>query len=88
MGARGSESVEVGVSVGGLWRTSVSVTEETTWGKLKWLISIKTGVPDYYQRLTPSGEDEHAACGLGDGDEVMCEWKLPDGWHPLHYAGE
>ena len=88
MGARGSESVEVGVSVGGLWRTSVSVTEETTWRELKRLIRSKTGVPDRCQRLTPYGEDEDAACGLGDGDEVMCEWELPRGLHPLHDAGE
>ena len=88
MGARGSESVEVGVSVGGLWRTSVSVTEETTWWQLKRLIRSKTGVPPWYQQLTPDGEDEHAACGLGDGDEVMCEWVLPYGQHPLHRAGE
>ena len=87
MGARGSESVEVGVSVGGLWRTSVSVTEETTWRELMRLIDRKTGVPEGCQRLTPYGEDEHAACGLGDGDEVMCEWELPDGRPPLHYAG-
>ena len=88
MGARGSESVEVGVSVGGLWRTSVSVTEKTTWKELKQLICNKTGVPAYHQRLTPYGEDEDAACGLGDGDEVMCEWELPNGSHPLYYAGE
>ena len=88
MGARGSESVEVGVSVGGLWRTSVSVTEETTWRELKQLIDSKTEVQPWNQRLTPYGEDEHAACGLGDGDEVMCEWVLPYGEHPLHWAGE
>ena len=88
MSARGSESVEVGVSVGGLWRTSVSVTEETTWRELKRQIDRKTGVPSWEQRLTPNGEDEHAACGLGDGDEVMCEWKLALGSHPLHWAGE
>ncbi len=76
--------MEVGVSVGGLWRTSVSVTEKTTWRKLKQLIRNKTGVLDWCQRLTPDGEDEDAACGLGDGDEVMCEWKLPFGMHPLH----
>ena len=88
MGARGSESVEVGVSVGGLWRTSVSVTDTTTWKKLKQLICSKTGVDGVYQRLTPDGEDWDAACGLGDGDEVMCEWELLYGEHPLHYAGE
>ena len=88
MGARGSESVEVGVSVGGLWRTSVSVTDATTWDELKQLICCVTGVPDGCQRLTPYGEDEDAACGLGDGDEVMCEWELPYGEHPLHFAGE
>ena len=88
MGARGSESVEVGVSVGGLWRTSVSVTDTATWWELKQLIRGKTGVPVWSQRLTPYGEDEHAACGLGDGDEVMCEWELPYGEHPLHRAGE
>ena len=88
MGARGSESVEVGVSVGGLWRTSVSVTEETTWSELKRLIRNKTGVLDWCQRLTPDGEDEHAACGLGDGDEVMCECDPDFGLHPLSLAGE
>ena len=71
-----------------VWPTSVSVTEETTWRELKDLICIKTAVSDYDQRLTPSGEDGSAACGLGDGDEVMCEWKLPYGEHPLHRAGE
>ena len=85
MGARGSE---VGVSVGGLWRTSVSVTDTTTWRELKRLIRSKTGVQPWMQRLTPYCEDEHAACGLGDGDEVMCEWVLPGGSHPLHWAGE
>ena len=88
MGARGSESVEVGVSVGGLWRTSVSVTSTTTWRELKRLIRSKTGVPEVDQRLTPDGEDRSAACGLGDGDEVMCEWELGYGRHPLHEAGE
>ena len=79
----------VSVSVGGLWRTSVDVTAETTWRQLKELIWNKTAVPMRDQRLTPSGEDESAACGLGDGDEVMCEWvKLPAGSHPLHFAGE
>ena len=79
----------VSVSVGGLWRTSVDVTAETTWEQLKLLIQVKTAVPMDKQRLTPSGEDESAACGLGDGDEVMCEWgKLGSGRHPLHRAGE
>ena len=78
----------MGVSVGGLWRTSVSVTGTTTWDELKQLIRDKTGVPAGCQRLTPDGEDEDAACGLGDGDEVMCEWELDYGRHPLHYAGE
>ena len=78
----------MGVDVGGLWRTNVSVTETTTWDELKRLIRNKTGVPEVYERLTPDGEDGSAACGLGDGDEVMCEWELPDGWHPLHRAGE
>lgn len=77
------------VSVGGLWRTSVDVTAETTWRQLKQLIRDKTGVEAIYQRLTPTGEDESAACGLGDGDEVMCEWrKLLACRHPLHFAGE
>ena len=79
----------VSVSVGGLWRTSVDVTADTTWEELKQLIWNKTAVPQSYQRLTPSGEDESVACGLGDGDEVMCEWgKLYDGRHPLYFAGE
>ena len=76
------------MSVGGLWRTSVDVTADTTWEQLKQLIQDKTAVPWDDQRLTPSCEDD-SACGLGDGDEVMCEWgKLPAGRHPLHYAGE
>ena len=79
----------VSVSVGGLWRTSVDVTADTTWKQLKQLIRNKTAIWEDDQRLTPSGEDESAACGLGDGDEVMCEWvKLYNGRHPLHYAGE
>lgn len=79
----------VSVSVGGLWRTSVDVTADTTWEQLKQLILNKTAVPEDDQRLTPIGEDESAACGLGDGDEVMCEWgMLLFGQHPLHYAGE
>ena len=79
----------VSVSVGGLWRTSVDVTADTTWGQLKQLIWKKSAVPEDKQRLTPCGEEESVACGLGDGDEVMCEWgELGGGWHPLHYAGE
>ena len=79
----------VSVSVGGLWHTSVNVAADTTWWQLKQLILNKTAVPLVDQRLTPIGEDSSAACGLGDGDEVMCEWvKLPGGVHPLHYAGE
>ena len=79
----------VSVSVGGLWRTSVDVTAETTLEQLKQLIRDKTSVPEDEQRLTPCGEDESAACGLGDGDEVMCEWEeLLFGRHPLHWAGE
>ena len=78
----------VSVSVGGLWRTSVDVNARTTWKQLKQLIEDKTAIWTYKQRLTPNGEDESAACGLGDGDEVMCEWELFNGWHPLHIAGE
>ena len=78
----------VSVSCGGLWRTSVTVTEDTTWEQLKQLIRTKTGIRESDQRLTPCGEDESVACGLGDGDEVMCEWELPSGGHPLHFAGE
>ena len=74
---------------GGLWHTSVDVTAETTWLWLKMLIWKKTAVPASNQRLTPSGEDERAACALGDGDEVMCEWgELSYGSHPLHSAGD
>ena len=75
------------VSVGGLWRTSVSMTDTTTWWEPKRLICSKTGVWELHQRLTPVSEDG-LVCGLGDGDEVMCEWKLPYGSHPLHWAGE
>ena len=78
----------VSVSVGGLWRTSVDVTARTTWWQLKQLIRDKTAVPISNQRLTPSGKLVSAACGLGEGDEVMCEWKKDDGAHPLHFAGE
>ena len=79
----------VSVSVGGLWRTSVDVTADTTWEELKEMIQDKTAIRTYGQRLTPSCEDASAACGLGDGDEVMCEWvKLHFGRHPLHWAGE
>ena len=79
----------VSVSVGGLWRTSVDVAADTTWWQLKQLIQEKTAVPEDSQRLTPCGADKSVACGLGDGDEVMCEWgALASGGHPLHSAGE
>ena len=78
----------VNVSIGGLWRTTVEVTADTTWLQLKQLIHIKAAVPELYQHLTPSG-DYSKACGLGDGDEVMCEWgDMQSGRHPLHLAGE
>ena len=86
--AHSSTTRKVSVCVGGLWRTSVDVTAKTTWWQLKLLIEVKTAVPMDKQRLTPSGE-EYAACGLGDGDEVLCEWEeLLFGRHPLHFAGE
>ena len=79
----------VSVSVGSLWRTSVEVTADTTWGQLKLLIRDKTAVLENRQRLTPGGEDDSAACGLSDGDEVLCEWEdLGGGAHPLHIAGD
>ena len=79
----------VSVSVGGLWHTSVDVTADTTWEQLKKLIRGRTAVLVDSQRLTPCGADESEVCGLGDGDEVMCEWgDLGPGWHPLHVAGE
>ena len=84
-----SRMAAVSVSVGGLWRTSVDVAADTTWKQLKQLIRDKTAIRTDDQRLTPSGKDALAACGLGDGDEVMCEWgMLPAGLHPLHFAGE
>ena len=76
------------MNVGGLWRTRVTVTDSTTWEELKQHIFKKTAVPRNKQRLTPRGEMESAACGLGDGDEVMCEWgELDVGEHPLHHVG-
>ena len=76
------------MSVGGLWHTSVNVTADTTWRQLKQLIREKTAVPEGLQRLRPCGADEAVACGLGDGDEVMCQWDHDNGEHPLHDAGE
>lgn len=77
------------VNVGGKWETSVTVTDTTTWSKLKDLIAKKTGIQTSNQRLTPSGvEGDKGACGLRDGDEVRCEWTLAPGKHPLHEAGE
>ena len=77
----------VSVSVGGLWRTSVDVTADTTWKQLKVLIYFKTAIPVPLQRLSPRGKNESATCRLGDGDEVMCEWVTAGRHHPLHYAG-
>lgn len=35
--------------------------------------------------MTPTSElDER--CDLEDGDDVFCDWELPDKCHPLHYA--
>ena len=76
----------VSVSVGGLWRTSVDVTTDTTLRQLRQLIRDKTAIPEDAQML-PAVRDWEA-CGLGEGDEVMCEWALYYGRHPLHYAGE
>ena len=77
----------VSVSVGGLWRTSVEVTADTTWEQLKEMIRNKTLIPIDCQQLTPGGE-ANSVCGLGVGDEVMCEWRKPGGGqHPLHCVG-
>ena len=76
----------VSVCVDGLWRTSED-TVDTTWSELKNLICNKTAIPDDLLWLTPSSEDESEACGLSNGDEVMCEWALVFGRHPLHFAG-
>lgn len=73
----------INISVGGLWRTTIEITETTTWEQLRALIDRATGLPTTMQLITPSmGENT----GLTDGDELMVEWHERAGNHPLHYA--
>jgi len=73
------------VNVGGLWRTSVELKEEVTWFNLKKEIEKATGIWFQYMKLNPNGEN-NKRCNLEEGDDVFCDWKFPNGEHPLHYA--
>lgn len=42
---------QIFVNVGGLWRTSVELKEDTKWWSAKQKIAEKTGIPEYYQKL-------------------------------------
>jgi len=75
----------VSVNVGGLWRTSVELKEEGTWKDLKNEIKKVTGIWNIYQKLKPD-DNYDERCELEEGDEVFCDWELPDGNHPLHHA--
>lgn len=76
--------VVVGVSVGGLWNTSITVDKSTTWWDVQKRIRAKTAIPECDQRLTPFGKGS-AECGLGEGDELVCE--VAEYTFPLKEAG-
>jgi ankyrin repeat protein len=75
------------VNVGGLWRTEVELKEKATWYDLKKEIGKVTGIPLFSQKLKPNGKDKKK-CELEEGDDVFCDWKLLDGYYPLHCAAE
>ncbi len=75
----------VAISVGGLWHTQVVTTGETTWADFGRHVRTVTGIPVEHQMLTPRGDGD-AVCGFAEDDEVMCEWIVVDGMHPLHHA--
>jgi ankyrin repeat protein len=62
----------------------VELKDEATWNDLKKEIEKVTGVPLYPQKLEPNGK-YNKKCELEEGDDVFCDWRLPDGNHPLHY---
>jgi len=75
----------ISVNVGGLWRTEVELEEEATWLELIYKIQKVTGIWTGCQRLTPSNNYNNK-CELEEGDDVFCDWELPNGRHPLHNA--
>lgn len=78
---------QISINVGGLWRTHVDISEETTWKELKILICNMTAIWPQFQCLVPNNNnDTNAYCELEDGDEVFCNWELYFGYHPLHLA--
>ncbi len=76
----------ININVGGLWRTTIEITETTTWYQLAFLIQEATGLPTDIQLTTPSMGEDRGVTGLTDGDELMVEWRERVGNHPLHYA--
>lgn len=80
--------MRVNVSVGGLWRTHVTVNEATTRRELGHLIEVATGVPATNMKVSPFDDIYYSRlpCGLVDDDEVVCTWTLGHGMHPIHCA--
>lgn len=80
----------ININVGGLWRVEVDVPELITWDRLQEVIYRETGVFKSYQRISspsyPGGALDGNSVRFGEGDEVVFEWQLPRGEHPLHGA--
>jgi ankyrin repeat protein len=75
----------ISVNVGGLWRTLVELKEEATWWDLKTEIEKMTGIKQSFQ-IMMTGNEIYKRCELEEGDDAFCDWKTPNGDHPLHYA--
>ena len=43
-----------------------------------------SGILTICQSLIPN--DKENRCELKEGDDVFCDWELPNGAHPLHCA--
>lgn len=81
---------QIFVNVGGLWRTSVELKEDTKWWSAKQKIAEKTGIPEYYQKLASvditNFDTNFNKCELTEGEEVYCDYELGNKLHPLHFA--
>ena len=52
---------------------------------LRMEIGKVTGIIACFQKLEPCG-DNNKKCELEEGDDVFCDWELPNGYRPLHCA--
>lgn len=80
------DNVTIDVCIGGLWRTNIKLSKDTTWRDVKYLIFVKTAIFPYQQILTCTecDENDEVMHNLTNGDNVMCMYILEDGMHPLH----